>query len=165
MWNKIAFLSVNPWESFLPLQFQSYGREYYRWMQEMIALRDVNPYCQERLEIYGEAELPDENKLFLECGKDLQLLYVQSGRRQIIEKIFQKADVVVMGLPGCKKEFDKTFMTIFPWKDQIKFFWDSHICRDEEFILQLCREYKLHAAQIFQIERSTDGKLKKLPPF
>lgn len=160
MWNKIAFLCADPWESFLPSAFQSCGREYYQWIQEMTVLREVNSYCREHLEIYGETEVSGGAELFPECRKCLQLLYVQSGRRQMIEQVFQKADVVIMGLPGCKKEFDKIFMRIFPWKDQIKFFWNSHICRDEKFIKELCREYKLHDAQIFEIKRSVDGKLE-----
>lgn len=162
MENKIAFLCVNPWENFLPSVFQSSSREYYLWMREMVVLQKIKPYCRERLEIYGEQKNSDAEKLFSDHRKGLQLLYVQSSCSRVIEAVFQKADVVVMGLPGCKKEFDKTFMMIFPWKDQIKFFWDSHICRDEKFIMELCREYKLHAAQIFEIKRDIDGKLKKI---
>lgn len=163
MWNKITFLCVNPWESFLPFSAQSCGREYYLWMQEMSALQNVKPSCQERREIYGESKSPEGEEIFSKNKSKLQLLYIQSGRRKVIEEVFQKSDMVIMGLPGSKKEFDKIFMTILPWKDQIKFFWDSHICRDEKFIRELCREYKLHRMQIFEIKRNADGKLKTLP--
>lgn len=162
MENKIAFLCVNPWENFLSPIFQSSSREYYHWIREMVVLQKIKPYCQELLEIYGEYKFSDAEKLFSDRRKGLQLLYVQSSCGRVIEEVFRRADVVVMGLPGCKKEFDKTFMTIFPWKDHIKFFWDSHICRDETFIMELCREYKLHAAQIFEIKRDIDGNLRKI---
>lgn len=162
MWNKIAFLCVTPWESFLPSMFQSCGREYYRWMKEQIGLQKVPSRCLEKLEVYGESWNDSEIEVFLESEAVLQLLYIQSTHEAVIDAVFRKADIVVMGLPGCKKEFDHIFMMIFPWKDRIKFFWNSHICRDEKFIAELCREYKLHEKQIFQIERGNDGKLKKL---
>lgn len=161
--NKIAFLCVTPRESFLPPMFQSCVKEYYLWVKEQVALLQWNLDCQEQMELYGESQSLENCELFPESRKGIQLLYIQSSRKPVIAEVFRRADIVVMGLPGCKKEFDRMFMTIFPWKDRIKFFWNSRICRDEEFIRELCGEYKLHAAQIFEIQRGMDGKLKKLP--
>ena len=110
MENKIAFLCVNPWENFLSPVFQSSSREYYRWIREIVVLQKIKLYCQEWIEIYGEQKYSDADNFFSDHKKGLQLLYVQSNCSRVIEEVFQKADVVVMGLPGCKKEFDKTFM-------------------------------------------------------
>lgn len=161
MLNKIAFLCVNPWERFLPVAFQSCGREYYQWMCSQALLRDFRPYCREWIETYGETGNFEGRELFTECGNELQFLYVQSNRRQLVEKVFEASDLVIMGLPGCRKEFEKIFIPVLPWKDKIMFLWDRRICRDEDFFKRLCSEYKLREAQMIEIKRGIDGELKK----
>lgn len=150
---RIVILCVDPWESFLPPTFQSYGREYYQWAADLPLLREENSYCQERIEIYGESESFQRKEIFLEGEKKQQILYVQSNRKEVLEEVFEQADLVIMGLPGCKKAFDKIFMVIFPWIDQIKFLWDKRICTDDTFLKELCMEYKISERQIIEIEK------------
>ena len=153
MGNKIALLCVNPWEGFLSPEYQSCGREYYERLQKEAGLLDPAMYCRECVEVYGEPFLGGNGEVFGDCGELFQLSYVQSGNVRMIEEVFRKADVVLMGLPLCKEEFDRIFMRIFPWKDQVKFLWYSHTHSEKEFVSKLCRRYKLHPAQILELQR------------
>ena len=160
MLKKIAFLCVTPMEGFLSSAFQSNVREYYQWMYDKIRLKSVDFYCRERIEAYGEAGVRNAEELFLPEEDITQLLYIQSNRKELLKEVFEKSDLVVMGLSGCRREFDKIFMPVFPWKDQVLFFWDQQICRDAGYIRQICNEYKLREAQLIKLERNAYGKLK-----
>lgn len=151
MLNKVAFLCADPWERFLPEAFQSYSRMYYQWVKKLAVLKNIKLCCKEYIDIYGEAEGCCENELFSEEGGKLQLLYVQSGRKELLKELFQAADLVIMGLPGSRKEFDKIYMSVFPWKDEILFLWSSHISRDLEYINRLSRECMLRKEQMIEI--------------
>lgn len=151
MLNKVAFLCADPWECFLPEAFQSYSRIYYQWVKKLAVLKNIKLCCKEYIDIYGEAEGGFENELFSATDDMLQLLYVQSSRKEFIGEVFQKADLVIMGLPGSRKEFDKIYMSVFPWKDEILFLWSSHISRDQEYINRLSRECMLRKEQIIEI--------------
>lgn len=151
MLNKVAFLCADPWECFLPAAFQSYSRNYYQWVKKLAVLKNIRLYCNEYTDIYGEAAGCSGQELFMEAGDKLQLLYVQSGRKELLKSLFRKADLVIMGLPGSRKEFDKIYMSIFPWKDDILFLWSSHINREQEYVHRLTRECMLRKEQIIEI--------------
>ena len=156
MLRKIAFLCVNPWENFLSSAFQKGIRDYYHWTRSEALLREENLYCQEKIEVYGETEIPYGKKLFGERKETLQLLYVQSSQKELIEEVFRLADIVFVEMSISKQECDKIYLTVLPWIDKTIFLWDSRIC-DEKFLRQIQREYKLRDAQIMEI--------KKLPSF
>ena len=153
METKIVFLCVDPWEGFLLPGYQSYGREYYQCITGTNLLREENSYCQERIEVYGESEGFCNTPLFSKTDDEVQILYVQSGRKEVLKEVFQKADIVMMGLPRSKKEFDKIYMTVFPWIDRIKFLWDKRICEKKTFLKELCMKYKLSESQFIEIEK------------
>ncbi len=156
MLNKIAFLCVNPWESFLPAAFQGYIKSYYQWICKETLLREETMYCQERIALYGEPEMPLREKLFQNKKGAPQLLYVQSHQKELLQKVFKMADLVVVGMSGSKRECDKIFMNILPWKEKILFLWDNRIC-DKSFLKKIKREYGLADRQLLEA--------KKLPSF
>lgn len=151
MLNKIAFLCTDPWEKFLPVTVQSHSREYFQWICQQAVLQNINIDCQELIEIYGENMRLKESGIFAKSDASLQLLYVQSRRLVLIEKVFEKSDLVVMGLPGCRKEFEKMLAAVFPWRHQMMFLWDRQHCRGEQFVKALCREYRLRETQMMKI--------------
>lgn len=149
---KIAFLCITPLEKF-SAAFNIDGREYFQWLNEIVKLRNLKPLCKEIIEIYGEYEVYTEKEMFDTHSDTLQLLYVQSNCEQLLGKVFGQADLVIVGLPVQRKEFDKMFMVLFPWKDQVLFLWDNNRCRNENFLKKLCRDYKLREEQLIEIKR------------
>ena len=97
--------------------------------------------------------------MFSKTENRLQFLYVQSHRKTLIEEIFEQADLVMMGVPANLKDFEKVFLPIFPWKDQILFLWEQYLFKDEKFLRQLCREYKLRESQLIELKRGLNGEL------
>ena len=157
MLEKIVFLCVNPWEGFRSPIFQSGGREYFHWVCKQAILRNLKLVSRELMEVYGE--LQREEELFFKTENEIQLLYVQSHRIKILEAVFEQADLVLMGVPGCLKDFEKIFMCIFPWKEQVLFLWEQYLCRDENFLQQLCTQYKIQESQMIELERNLKGEL------
>ena len=160
MLGKIVFLCVNPWEGFLAPAFQSSGREYFQWICKQALLKNMKITSGEKIEIYGE--LQHEKELFSKTETRLQLLYVQSHQKKLLEKVFAQADLVLMGVPGNLRNFEKIFLPIFPWKDQIMFLWEQYLCRDEKVLRQLCMEYKLRESQLIELKRGLNGELNNL---
>ena len=156
MFKKVAFLCVNPLENFLPPAFQGNVRDYYQWTREEALLREENLYCQEKVEIYGETEIPYGKKIFGENVETLQLLYVKSCQKEIIEKVCVLADLILVGMSGSKKECDRIYLTVLPWLEKVIFLFDGRIF-DEGYLEQMQREYKLRQAQMMEI--------KKLPSY
>lgn len=156
MFKKIAFLCVNPLENFLPPALQGYIKDYYQWARSEVLLREENLYCQEKIEAYGETKIPYGKKMFGEREETLQLLYVQSSQKELLEEVFTLADIVLVGMSGSKKECDKVFLTILPWIEKTMFLFDERIC-DEKYLKQIQCEYKLRASQMIE--------MKKLPLF
>ena len=78
---KIAFLCLNPWETFLPPTFQRCVKDYYQWTRRQALLREESLYCQEKIEVYGEPKISRGKKAFGENEETLQLLYVQSSQK------------------------------------------------------------------------------------
>lgn len=113
-------------------------------------------YCKERIAIYGETENPLEENLFQNRRGIVQVLYLESHQKELIEKAFKGADLVIVGISGSKKECDKLFMSILPWKEKALFLWDERVC-DESFLKKIKREYGLKSIQMMEI--------KKLPSF
>lgn len=151
MLNKVAVLCVDPWEKFWPPAFQTHSKNYYQWIKNMAAQKNIKIYCKEYIDTYGISNDRKENNLFLEDCEDFQLLYVQSDRQEILENIFRIADLVIMGLPGSRKQFDKIFMSVCPWKDEIMFLWGNHISRDQQYVDKLIRECALRKEQLIEI--------------
>lgn len=156
MFKKIAFLCVNPLEKFLPPTFQSYIREHYEWARSEALLREENLYCQEKIDNYGETKIPYGKRVFGEQAETLQLLYVQSSQKEILENVFMLADIVFVAMSGSKKECDKIYLTILPWIEKTIFLFDERIF-DEKYLKQIQHEYKLKKAQMME--------MKKLPSF
>ena len=156
MMNKIAFLCVNPWESFLPPSFQSCGREYYRRVKEYAISCRMASDCREYVEMYGEPVRQREEPFFSVQDDRLQLRYVQSSSLPVLKKLFLEADLVIAGISGSREEFEKLCMAVYPWKEKVLFLWDSHICRDEHFPEMLFRECRLRKAQMVEIRRGCD---------
>lgn len=151
--NKIAFLCVNPWERFLPFSFQSCVREYYQSVKARALSLEREIGYREYVEVYGETIPIPEVSLFLPEKEKLQLLYIQSSRIHILERLFKEADLVVMGLSGSRKETEKFYLSVHPWHEKVLFLWDSHICQDETFAERLVREFKLRNAQVMEIKK------------
>ena len=82
----------------------------------------------------------------------MQLLYVQSGQKEILEKVFSLAEIVFVTLSYNKKECDKTFMKILPWIEKTVFLFDERIC-DEKYLKQIQNEYKLKNIQLMEIKK------------
>lgn len=160
MLSKITFLCVTPLEGFLTPAFQSCVREYYQWLHGQVLSKNIGLQGRECIEIYGESGLESSQELFEQLSDYTQILYVQSRRIDMVKKVFEKSDLVIMGISGCRKEFDKTFMPIFQWKDQILFFWDDHICKGADYIRQICNEYRLREEQLIELKRDLHGQLK-----
>lgn len=160
MLRRIAFLCIDPWEGFLTPVCRSCVFEYYRWICHQVVLRNIRSSTREQIELYGESGLEEIDDPFSEENDCLQLIYVQSHRENILKKIFENADLVVMGIPGSKQEFEKIFMLLFPWKDEIVFLWDRQICRGNDFLRKVCMEYKLKENQLIELIRGRDGFLQ-----
>ena len=156
MFKKIAFLSLNPLENFLPPALQGSIRDFYLWTLQEALLREENLYCQEKIETYGEARIPYGKRMFGEREETLQLLYVKSNQKELLEEVFVLADIVFVGMPGSQKERDKIFLSILPWIEKVGFLFDERIF-DERTIRQIQQEYKIDGAQIME--------MKKLPSF
>lgn len=152
MFKKIAFLCVNPLGNFLQPALQGCIRECYQWTRSEALLREENLYCQEKIEVYGETKIPYGKNMFGEQAETLQLLYVQSGRKELLEKVFSLADVVFVGLSGNKNECDKIFLTILPWIERAVFLYDNRIC-DEKYLKQIQGEYKLKDIQLMEMKK------------
>lgn len=152
MFKKIAFLCVNPLGNFLQPALQGCIRECYQWTRSEALLREENLYCQEKIEVYGETKIPYGKNMFGEQAETLQLLYVQSGRKELLEKVFSLADIVFVGLSGNKNECDKIFLTILPWIERAVFLYDNRIC-DEKYLKQIQGEYKLKDIQLMEMKK------------
>ena len=153
MINKIAVVSANPWENFLPEFSRTNAREYYEWLHREACLRNINYNCQEQIEIYGSFFLLDEKSWFLENYEGVQFLYVQGKQEAILPSALGNADLVVVGMPRCRKECDQIYLTVLPWKEKSLFFWDGRVSRGKEFFKRIQSEYKLNDKQIVEFRK------------
>lgn len=151
MMNKIAFLCVNPWEKFLPVSYQGFGKKYYEHIRKMAHLKQRSIVCREYRELYGEVTVMPEQPFFPAEKEFLQLLYIQSSRAAVLKKVFQTADLVFIGTPGSMAEFEKVYPLIYPWKDKALFLWDSDSCAEEHFQERLIRECGLRSTQMIEM--------------
>lgn len=156
MGNKIVFVCVNPVESFLPPVFQGHMRTYFEWVCKAIFLRDETMYCNKRIELYGESEKLKKEMLFQNMEKVPQLLYLQSNQKELLAEACKMADLIIVGMSASKKECDKIFLAVLPWKDKVLFLWDDCSC-DEQFLKQIQKEYGVDERQLMEA--------KKLPLF
>lgn len=148
MFKKIVFLCADPWEKFLAPGIQGQSRKYYEVGKLLMKMKKLEPLCKEYIDLYGEPEIAAPEKLFEIERKDPQLVYVQSQRKELLKKIFYEADMVIMGIPGNKKEFEKIYMKILPWKEQILFLWNDQTWSEEKHLEELIREFCLMKEQI-----------------
>lgn len=156
MFKKIAFLCVNPLGNFFSSTLQGCIKECYQRTRSEALLREENLYCQEKIETYGEARIPYGKRMFGEREETLQLLYVKSNQKELLEEVFGLADIVFVGMPGSQKEREKIFLSILPWIEKVVFLFDERIF-DERTIKQIQQEYKIEDTQMME--------MKKLPSF
>ena len=153
MIKKIAVVDANPWENFLPEFSRANARKYYEWLHHEAHLRGVNHNCRERTEIYGSTLQQNPAKWFHPHGEDLQLLYVQGKPREVLPGLLKEADLVVVGMPRCRKDCDQIYLSVLPWIEQILLFWDGRISREKEFLKRIKNEYKLNEKQIVEFKK------------
>lgn len=149
MFNKIVFLCADPWEKFLSHNVQGHSRTYFEAVKKQILLKKIKLQCRESVDLYGE--IAENQAIFQNNSKMLQLSYIQSSRRERLEEVFRTADIVIMGIPGSRKEFEKIYTTIFPWKDDILFLWSSQVIREPAYLNRLSREYMIRQEQVLNI--------------
>ena len=153
MIRKIAFLCVNPWESFQPSFSRGNAQEHYQWIyQEAVQRRSV-PCCQQVIDIYGDDLWEEERQIFTGDAKKLQLLYVRSHRKNLLKQVYHAADLVFVSMPESRKECDKIFLSVFPWKEQSYFLWENRYISDDGFFDRIQREYQLKEDQIVESKR------------
>lgn len=165
MFNKFAFLSVDPWEPFLSPVMQSHSRKYYEFIKLMMKQKKIEILCWEYMDLYGEAEPYVPSGIFEKNKEIFQLVYIQSSRKKLLGKVFQEADVVMVGFPGNKKHFEKIYMTLLPWKDRILFLWNDQSRLERSYLDSVVRECMIEKRQIISITESCQRifGIKKAP--
>ena len=153
MHTKIAVVCTNPWEKFLPVISQSNAKKYYEWLREQAVLREENPYCKEKIAMYGDMPNANQETLFSEEKEEFQILYLQTNQEKLLEKVLNEADFILVGMPQDRKECDRIYLMILPWLDKSMFIWDGRISQGEEFLKKIEREYKLKKAQIVEMNK------------
>ncbi len=153
MYKKIAVVCMNPWETFLPTNSQSNAKKYYEWLHEQALLREVNPYCKEKIEQYGDSLCVKQETLFSEEIEGLQFIYIQTKQKELLEKVLHEADFILLGMPLDREECDRIYLTILPWIEKCIFIWDGRIGQGKDFFRKIQREYKLKQAQIMEMNK------------
>ena len=153
MINKIAVVGANPWENFLPEYSRADARKYYEWLQQVAFLRNINHNYHEQIEIYGESSVIHSKNCFLENYDGMQFLYVQGKQKRLLTTVLTTADLVVVGMPRCRKQCDQIYLTVLPWKEKSLFFWDGRVCREDAFFRRIQQEYKLDDKQIVEFKK------------
>ena len=153
MINKIAVVGANPWENFLPEFSRANAREYYEWLHQEAHLRNISHNCQEQVEIYGDLLVSNQIVWFEEEFEGVQFLYVQGKQEGILPVILREADLVVVGMPRCRKECDQIYLMVLPWIEKSLFFWDGRVSREKAFFKKIQREYKLKDKQIVEFKK------------
>ncbi len=154
MYNKIAFVCANPWEKFLPAISRGNAKDYYDWLCQKAFLKRMEPYCEERIELYGDFMEENSRKRlgFRENSNALQFLYLQGKQSQNFRNILKAADFVVVGMPDDRKECDEIYLSVLPWKEKSVFLWDGCRSKGEAFFKRLQREYQIKDTQIAEIK-------------
>ena len=145
---KIAVVCANPWETFLPFQCQGNARFFYRWLCKQSRRFCINSREEEQVAMYGVTPISNKNAAFETKNRNLQIVYIQSHRREILEKILDEADKVIVGMPRIREECDKIYLLLLPWKEKCVFLWEEGSCCEETFFKKIQREYKLEKEQI-----------------
>ena len=153
MIRKIAFLCVNPWESFLPSFSRGNAQDHYQWICQEAVQRKTGPCCMQIIEHYGEDLWEEKRQIFPEDGKKLQLLYVRSHRKDLLKEVYHAADLVFVSMPGSRKECDRIFLSVYPWKEQSYFLWDNRYVPGDGFFTRIQKEYQLKEEQIVESKR------------
>ena len=153
MYTKIAVVCTNPWEKFLPAISQGNAKKYYEWLHEQAVLREENPYVKERIAIYGDDPKENQDTLFSEKAEGFQILYMQTKQEELLEKVLNEADCILVGMPVDKNECDKIFLKILPWIEKCILIWDGRESRGERFYKQILSEYKLREKQVMEMNK------------
>lgn len=151
MFNKFAFLCVDPWEQFSSPIMQSHSRKYYEFAKLVMKQKKLEIQYKEYIDLYGEAECSVPPEIFEKDKKIFQLVYIQSNRKRVIGKAFQEADIVMVGVPENKKLFEKIYMSILPWKDSTLFLWNDQSHLENPYLDILIRECMIEKKQIIGI--------------
>lgn len=152
MLKRIVFLSVNPWENVQPLAAQGWTKNYYQQVCEQKCFRENDFVLREQSAPYGGFLSNEKEDLFESLKGRIQILYVKSNQKEILQKVFEKADLVIVGIPGSRKECDKIFMQLLPWLGKIMFLWSGKLY-DQAGLNRLKREYGLASWQVMEAEK------------
>lgn len=152
MLKRIVFLSVNPWENVQPIAAQGWTKNYYQQVCEQKYFHEDDFVLREQSAPYGGFLSDEKDDLFESLKGRIQILYVKSNQKEILQKVFEKADLVIVGIPASRKECDKVFMQLLPWLGKILFLWNGKLY-DQAVLKRLKREYGLAAWQFMEAEK------------
>ena len=79
MIRKIAFLCVNPWESFLPLFSRGNAQDHYQWICQEAVQRKTGPCCMQIIEHYGE-DLWEEKRQYPESFSKMPVTFLKGTK-------------------------------------------------------------------------------------
>ncbi len=165
MFNKVAFLCVDPWEQFLSPIMQSHSRKYYELIKMLMQQKKIKIRSREYRDLYGESRSCEPFEIFEKNTELFQVVYIQSSRKTFLEKVFQEADMVLVGLPENQKNFEKIYLLLLPWKERILFLWNDQIKMEPSYLERLIQEWMLEQKQIIGIMESCQKifGIKKAP--
>ena len=149
---KIAVVCANPWETFLPSGCQGNARFFYQWLCNRSQQFCLPSRQAKQVELYGTPPVSAPNTLFDKENKNLQIVYIESHRREILERILEEADMVVVGMPRVREECDRIYLQLLPWKEKCVFVWEENGCREDGFFKRIQKEYKLEKKQIEKLK-------------
>lgn len=149
---KIAVVCANPWETFSPSGCQGNARSFYQWLCNRFQQFRLPSRQAKQVELYGMPPVSAPNTLFDKENKNLQIVYIESHRREILERILEEADMVVVGMPRVREECDRIYLQLLPWKEKCVFVWEENGCREDGFFKRIQKEYKLEKKQIEKLK-------------
>ena len=153
MYKKIAVVCTNPWERFLPFVLQSNAKKYYEWLHKQAVLRKENSYFREKITLYGDLIEAKQEPFFSEAIQGFQIIYIQTRHEEMLGKVFQEADFILVGMPQDKNECDRIFLLLLPWIEKCLFIWDGRSSQGDEFFRKIQREYKIKETQIMEMNK------------
>lgn len=149
---KIAVVCANPWETFSPSGCQGNARSFYQWLCNQFQQFRLPSRQAKQVELYGMPPVSAPDTLFDKENKNLQIVYIESHRREILERILEEADMVVVGMPRVREECDRIYLQLLPWKEKCVFVWEENGCREDGFFKRIQKEYKLEKKQIEKLK-------------
>ena len=149
---KIAVVCANPWETFLPSGCQGNARFFYQWLCNRSQQFCLPSRQAKQVELYGTPPVSTPDTLFDKENKNLQIVYIESHRREGMESILNEADQIMVAMPKLLEECDKIYLQLLPWKEKCVFLWEDNGCREDGFFKKIQKEYKLEETQIEKLK-------------